>query len=60
MSLAVALLASYASYGIWEEWWLDPVWFSLFAIIVMARVARSAAVMPAGNIQPQTFPDRLD
>jgi exopolysaccharide production protein ExoQ len=60
MSLAVALLASCASYGIWEEWWLDTLWFSLFAIIVMARVARSAAVMPAGNIQPQTFPDRLD
>ena len=29
---------------------------TLFAIIVMARVAHPASVMPAGNIQPQNLP----
>ena len=52
-SLAIALIACFASYGIWEEWWLGTLWFSLFVIIVMARVAHPA-VMPAGNIQPQS------
>jgi exopolysaccharide production protein ExoQ len=38
-SLMAALVASFASYGIWEEWWLSTLWFALFAIIVMGRVA---------------------
>lgn len=57
-SLAIALIACFASYGIWEEWWLGTLWFSLFAIIVMARVAHPAA-MPAANVQPQPFAARL-
>jgi O-antigen ligase len=40
-SLMAALVASFASYGIWEEWWLGTLWFVLFAIIVMARAASS-------------------
>jgi exopolysaccharide production protein ExoQ len=40
-SLMVALVASFASYGIWEEWWLSVLWFLLYAILVMGRVARS-------------------
>ena len=43
-SLTVALVASFASYGIWEEWWLSALWFLLYAILVMGRVARP---MPA-------------
>jgi len=47
-SLAAALVASFASYGIWEEWWLGTLWFSLFVIIVMARVA-GPPIMPTEN-----------
>jgi len=57
-SLAITLISCFASYGIWEEWWLGTLWFSLFVIIVMARVAHPA-VMPAGNVQPQPFVARL-
>jgi O-antigen ligase len=58
-SLMAALVASFASYGIWEEWWLGTLSFSLFVIIVMARVARHT-VMSAGNVQPRTFAERLN
>lgn len=58
-SLMAALVASFASYGIWEEWWLGTLLFSLFVIIVMARVARPT-VMSAGNVQPRTFAGRLN
>jgi O-antigen ligase len=50
-SLAIALTACFASYGIWEEWWLGTLWFSLFVIIVMARIAHPA-VMPSGSTAP--------
>ena len=39
-SLAIALIASFATYGIWQEWWLGSLWFNLFAILVMARLAQ--------------------
>ena len=57
-SLAIALIACFASYGIWEEWWLATLWFSLFVTIVMARLA-DPAVMPAAGVQPQPFAARL-
>ena len=38
-SLAITLIACVAAYGIWQEWWLGTLWFSLFAVLVMARVA---------------------
>src|SRR6516164_516497 len=44
-SLTAALIASFASYGVWEEWWLSTLWFALFAILVMGRIARET---PAG------------
>jgi O-antigen ligase len=44
-SLTAALLASFASYGVWEEWWLSTLWFALYAILVMGRIARET---PAG------------
>jgi exopolysaccharide production protein ExoQ len=45
-SLMAALTASLASYGVWEEWWLSTLWFALYAIHVMGRVARDT---PAGS-----------
>lgn len=38
-SLAIALIACVATYGIWQEWWLGVLWFSLFGVFVMARAA---------------------
>ena len=48
-SLMAALVASLASYGVWEEWWLSTLWFALFAILVMA----GSPVMrqPAGDFR---------
>ena len=46
-SLAIALIASFASYGIWQEWWLATLWFSLFAVLVMARVAGTSGAAAA-------------
>ncbi len=57
-SLMAALVASFASYGIWEEWWLCTLWFSLFVIIVMARVARPV-VMPAEQRSARIFAEGL-
>jgi O-antigen ligase len=41
-SLATAIVASFATYGIWQEWWQGALWFSLFLVLVMARVASEA------------------
>ena len=41
-ALTTGLVGCFASYGIWQEWWLGTLWFSLFAILVMARAAASA------------------
>lgn len=57
-SLMAALMASFASYGIWEEWWLGTLLFVMFAIIVMARVATSRGYAPVGVAQLQTFGGR--
>jgi exopolysaccharide production protein ExoQ len=37
-SLATAIVASFATYGMWQEWWQGTLLFSLFMILVMARV----------------------
>jgi O-antigen ligase len=37
--LATAVLASFATYGVWQEWWQGTLIFSLFMTLVMARVA---------------------
>lgn len=37
-SLATAFVASAATYGIWQEWWQGTLSFSLFIVLVMARV----------------------
>ncbi len=38
-SLTIAFVACFATYGVWQEWWLSVLWFSLFLVRVMARVA---------------------
>ncbi len=38
-SLATAFVASAATYGVWQEWWEGTLSFSLFMVLVMARVA---------------------
>ena len=43
-SLATAFVASFATYGIWQEWWEGTLSFSLFMVLVMARVASPGAV----------------
>lgn len=45
-SLAAAMVASFATYGVWQEWWQGTLYFSLFMTLVMARVA-SAGAEPA-------------
>jgi exopolysaccharide production protein ExoQ len=42
-SLTIGLVGCFATYGIWQEWWLGTLWFSLFLVLVMARVAGCAA-----------------
>jgi exopolysaccharide production protein ExoQ len=37
--LTIAFVGSFATYGIWQEWWLGTLWFSLFLVLVMARTA---------------------
>ena len=41
-SLATAFVASLATYGIWQEWWQGTLWFALFLVLVMARLASAA------------------
>jgi len=48
-SLASALIACVAAYGIWQEWWIGVLWFSLFGVLVMAR----AAPATIGSMQPR-------
>ncbi|HEY1433508.1 MAG TPA: O-antigen ligase family protein [Stellaceae bacterium] len=48
-SLAIAFVGCLATYGMWQEWWLGTLSFSLFSVLVMARVsalssARHAAI----------------
>jgi len=43
-SLAIAMIACIAAYGIWQEWWLGELWFSLFSVLVMSRVAPATIV----------------
>ncbi len=38
-SLTIAFVGCFATYGIWQEWWLGTLSFSLFLVLVMGRVA---------------------
>jgi hypothetical protein len=33
----IAFVAAIGTYGIWQEWWIAALWFSLFLILVMLR-----------------------
>jgi exopolysaccharide production protein ExoQ len=37
-SLTIAFVGCSGTYGIWQEWWLGTLSFSLFLVLVMARV----------------------
>jgi hypothetical protein len=42
-SLTIAFVGCFGTYGIWQEWWLGTLLFSLFLILLMARAAGRAA-----------------
>jgi len=41
-SLTGAVIAATGAYGIWQEWWIGTLWFSLFFTLVMARYVGSS------------------
>jgi O-antigen ligase len=41
--LAIAFIGCFATYGIWQEWWLGTLSFSLFMALVMGRVSSSSS-----------------
>jgi exopolysaccharide production protein ExoQ len=43
-SLTMAFVGCFATYGIWQEWWLGTLSFSLFLVLVMARVVDRAGL----------------
>lgn len=43
-SLTIAFLGCFGTYGIWQEWWLGTLSFSLFLVLAMARVAGRAGL----------------
>jgi exopolysaccharide production protein ExoQ len=42
-SLTAASVACLGTYGIWQEWWLGTLFFSLFLVGVLARASSEAA-----------------
>jgi O-antigen ligase len=52
-SLTTGLVGCFATYGIWQEWWLGTLWFSLFLILATARAA-SAECAGRGLRRPPT------
>lgn len=38
-TLTIAFVGCFATYGVWQEWWLGTLSFSLFLVLVMGRVA---------------------
>jgi len=43
--LAIALLGCFTTYGIWQEWWLATLAFSLFLVLVMGRLSACAPAL---------------
>ena len=37
-SLLMTFVASFGTYGIWQEWWIATMWLALFLILLMARL----------------------
>jgi len=48
--LLAAMIAAFASYDIWHEWWIGTLSLMLFLVCVMGGVCRAAAA--AGNAPP--------
>jgi len=42
-ALTAGLVGCFATYGIWQEWWLGTLWFALFIVLVMARAVSAAS-----------------
>jgi O-antigen ligase len=54
-SLLTTFVASFGTYGIWQEWWIATMWLALFLILVMARLV--AGVGAAGSaLSPSSEP----
>jgi exopolysaccharide production protein ExoQ len=45
-SLMTVLVASMGTYGVWQEWWIATLWFSLFLVLQMGRLASESAGAP--------------
>lgn len=58
-ALTTGLVGCFATYGIWQEWWLGTLWFSLFLILVMAQAARPRLSPQGDAATTQTAPARL-
>ena len=53
--LPAAMIAAFASYDIWHEWWIGALSLMLFLVCVMGGVCRDAArrdAVAAGNAPP--------
>jgi O-antigen ligase len=49
--LVTALVAAMGSYGIWQEWWIATLWFAVFLVQLMGRLA--VPILPIrGGAQP--------
>jgi O-antigen ligase len=48
-SLTIGFVGSFATYGIWQEWWIGTLSFALFLVLVMARVAGCQAAPTKGG-----------
>ncbi len=48
-SLTIGLVGCFATYGIWQEWWLGTLWFCLFLILAIARAA--SAQTPSASLR---------
>ena len=42
-SLMTAFVIEIVTYGMWQEWWIGTLWFSLFLILIMARCVHLSA-----------------
>ena len=53
-SLTIAFVGCFATYGIWQEWWIGTLSFSLFLVLVMARAAGRASPRATAS-EPKTL-----
>jgi O-antigen ligase len=53
-ALTIAFIGCFATYGIWQEWWLGTLSFSLFLILIMGRVSASSPAHCASTKYDQT------